>query len=73
MPEKRPLGWIIEVQSLTAVSRRYAVVADNLERAKALVGDHARVTNERIELTRILTDGEIGRLRLSPGEVRAYE
>jgi hypothetical protein len=73
MEDKRPLGWVIEVQSPSAVSRRYAVVADDLKRAKALVSDHAGVTNERVELMRVLTEGEVDRLRLSSGEVRAYE
>lgn len=51
----------------------YAVLADNLERAKAMVGDHLAVTNQRVELYRILTGGEVERLRLNPGEVKAYD
>ena len=74
MPEKRPLGWLIAVQAPTLAGiKLYAVVSDNLEHAKALVGDYLEVTNERVELERILTKGEVERLRLSPGEVRAYE
>ena len=75
MPEKRsPLGWLIAVQPPTkAVPKLYAVMADNLERAKVLVGDNLKLTNEHVELHRILTDGEVGRLRLNPGEVKAYD
>jgi hypothetical protein len=41
--------------------------------AEALVGDHLSVTNERLEFQRRLTDGEIARLGLKPGEVKRFE
>jgi hypothetical protein len=74
MAEKRASGWLISLQAPTIAGiKLYAVVADNLEQAKALVGDHLKVTNERVELERVLTEAEVERLRLSPRQVRTYE
>jgi hypothetical protein len=74
MPEKHPTGWLISVQAPSIAGiKLYAVVSDDLEHAKALVGDYVRATNELIEFERVLTKGEVERLRLTPGEVRTYE
>jgi hypothetical protein len=74
MPEKHPMGWLIEVRAGSPGLRRgrFAVLADNLQRASALVGDFLKVTSQRVELVRILTDGEVSNLGLRPGEVREY-
>jgi hypothetical protein len=83
MPDQRVLGWVISVQgSNDPKPKLYAVVvepkahlsvADELGRAQALVGEHLSVTNERVEFQRRLTNGEIARLRLKPGEVKRFE
>jgi len=74
MSEKLPLGWVIAVREPAAsIPKRYAVVADNAEDAKRLVGDHLAVTNQRVEFERVLTDGEVERLGLKPGEVKRFD
>ena len=50
----------------------YATVADTVDHAIALVGDHLAVTNEKVEFEKILTDHEVARLGLKTGEVRKY-
>jgi hypothetical protein len=72
MPEKRLSGWVIAVQAPQGAVRLYATVTDTLDHATALVGDHLRVTNEKVEFERVLTDGEVTRLGLKSGEVKAY-
>jgi hypothetical protein len=84
MSNKRLVGWLIAVQGpKDPMARLYAAVAQqkaaypSLENetghAEALVGDHLSVTNERVEFQRRLTNGEIARLRLKPGEVKRFE
>ena len=36
------------------------------------VGNHLNITNQQIEFYKLLTDGEIDRLRLKRGEVKRY-
>lgn len=73
MAEKRPTGWVIAVRAPNAlISKLYAVVAGDLEDAKALVGDHLKVTNEKVDFERVLSDSELTRLGLKLGEVKDY-
>jgi hypothetical protein len=51
---------------------RFAVLTDNLQRAKVLVGDHVAVNSQRVEFERPLTEQEIRKLGLKPNEVREY-
>ena len=69
----RPMGWLISVQALDC-SRRplYATVGKSYEQAKLQVFNHCSLTNEVLRLERILTDEEIKRLGLQPGEVKLY-
>jgi hypothetical protein len=83
MSNKRLVGWLVAVQGPKDLKQRlYAAVAQrkaypSLEHetghAEALVGDHLSVTNERVEFQRRLTDGEIVRFGLKPGEVKRFE
>jgi len=50
----------------------YATVADTVDHAIALVGDHLAITNEKVEFVKILIDDEVVRLGLKAGEVRRY-
>ena len=74
MPKQHPIGWLIEVSGGAPSGRhgRFAVLADNLQQAKALVAKHIVVTNQRVELARILTGDEVKNLALKPSEVREY-
>jgi hypothetical protein len=74
MPKQHPIGWLVEVSGGAPSARhgRFAVLADNLQRAKALVAKHVVVTNQRVELARTLTDDEVKNFALKPGEVREY-
>jgi hypothetical protein len=74
MAEKRPVGWLIEVRGGAPGARRgrFAVLAENLQRAKTLVRNHVGAFSQRIELQRILADDEVHNLVLKPGEVRDY-
>jgi len=48
--------------------RRTLLFEHETGHAEALVGDHLSVTNERVKFQRRLTNGEIARLGLKPGE-----
>jgi hypothetical protein len=50
----------------------YAVLADDLAHARALVGDYCVIGNAKIEFERLLTDTTIKRLNLKPGEVKPF-
>jgi len=50
----------------------YAVLADDLAHARALVGDYCVIGNAKIEFERLLTDTTIQRLKLKPGEVKPF-
>jgi hypothetical protein len=50
----------------------YAVLADDLAHARALVSDACNITNAKIEFERLLTDRTIKRLRLKYGEVKPF-
>ena len=69
----RPMGWLVSVQALDC-SRRplYATVGNSYEQAKLQVLNHCPLTNEVLRLERILSDEEIKRLGLQPGEVKLY-
>lgn len=85
MHRKRLIGWLVAVQGpKDPMPRLYAAVVERRRKAypslehetghaEALVGDHLSVTNERVEFQRRLTDGEIARLGLKPGEVKRFE
>lgn len=49
-----------------------ARVAYTHEQAKAQVGEYFATIVDTIRLERVLTDGEITRLGLQPGEVKLY-
>jgi hypothetical protein len=70
-PDMRPKGWLISVKAPEAVWL-YATVADTLEHAELLVGNHCAVSNEKVRFERVLTDGEIERLDLKPSKVTRY-
>jgi hypothetical protein len=72
--KSRTLGWLISVQSPTADHRPlYATIAKTNEHAKALVSAYSATTIvDTIRFERALTDGEITRLGLKPGEVKLY-
>ncbi len=74
MAEKRPMGWIIRVSGGAPGTKNglFAVVANSLEHATVLVGDHLGVTSQSVEMEKILTDGEVTRLGLKLGEVKSY-
>jgi hypothetical protein len=67
----QPKGWLISVKAAEAVWL-YATVADTLEHAEVLVGNHCAVSNEKVRFERILTDREIERLGLKPSKVTRY-
>ena len=67
----RPKGWLISVKAPEAVWL-YATVADTLEHAEVLVGNHCAVSNEKVRFERVLTDREIERLDLKPSKVTRY-
>ena len=67
----QPKGWLISVKAAEVVWL-YATVADTLEHAEVLVGNHCAVSNARIRYERILTDGEVEWLGLKPGKVTQY-
>ena len=46
--------------------------ADTIADAQMFVGNHLKITNQQIEFYKLLTDGEIDRLRLKRGEVKRY-
>ena len=52
----------------------YAVVADDVAHARALVADYCvtRSAKIKIEFERLLTDTTIKRLKLKPGEVKPF-
>jgi hypothetical protein len=70
----RPMGWLFSVQTPEAPHRPlYATVANTHEHAKVLVGNYCSATiKTTIRFERVLTDGEITRLGLKPGEVKLY-
>jgi hypothetical protein len=72
--EKRLIGWLIEVKGGGHGVRRgrFAVLTNNLQRAKVLVATHVAATSQRVEFDRALTEREVSKLRLKPDEVREY-
>jgi hypothetical protein len=50
----------------------YVTVANTFDHALALVGDHCKVTDEKVEFIRVLTDGEIKQLGLNLGQVKLF-
>jgi hypothetical protein len=69
-----PIGWVVTVwEPAASIPKRYAVVADDVEHAKALIGDYLAVTNQRVEFERVLTDGDVARLELKLGEVKLFD
>ena len=69
----RPMGWLISVQSPVAARRPlYATVANTHDQARLQVLKYCSITNETIRVERILSDEEIKRLGLQPGEVKLY-
>ena len=50
----------------------YAVVADDVAHARALVAECSVIGNAKIEFERLLTDTTIKRLKLKPGEVKPF-
>ena len=50
----------------------YAVVADDVAHARALVAEYCVIGSAKIEFERLLTDTTIKRLKLKPGEVKPF-
>ena len=69
----RPFCYLMSVLTPGAESAKwYAVLADDLAHAQALVGDSCNIANAKIEFERLLTDTTIKRLKLKPGEVKRF-
>ena len=69
----QPKGWLISVKAPEDIRvDLYATVADTLEHAEVLVGNHCAVSNEKLRFEIILTDREIERLDLKPSKVTRY-
>jgi hypothetical protein len=69
----RPHGWLISVKAPKARRPKlYVTVANTFDHALALVGDHCKVTNEKVEFIRVLTDEEIKQLGLKLGQVKLF-
>ena len=70
---KRPSCYLISVLIPGAENAKwYAVLADDLAHARALVGDYCAIGNAKIEFERLLTATTIKRLNLKPGEVKPF-
>ena len=70
---KRPSCYLMSVLIPGAENANwYAVLADDLTHARALVGDYCVIGNAKIEFERLLTDTTIKRLNLKPGEVKPF-
>lgn len=67
-----PTGWLIQVHPpfRPSQARLYAVIADNVHHAVALVGEYCSVTNERVLFEKTLTPADVAGLRLKPGMVK---
>ena len=73
MPQFQPIGYLFSVQEPGGLTRKlYATVADTIADAQVFVGNYLNITNQQIEFYKLLTDGEIDRLRLKRGEVKRY-
>ena len=73
MPQFQPIGYLFYVQEPGGLTRKlYATVADTIADAQMFVGNHLKITNQQIEFYKLLTAGEIDRLRLKRGEVKRY-
>ena len=69
----RPSCYLMSVLTLGADNANwYAVVADDVAHARALVADCCVIGNAKIEFERLLTDTTIKRLKLKPGEVKPF-
>jgi hypothetical protein len=69
----RPLCYLMSVLTPGAESAKwYAVLADDLAHARALVSDACNIANAKIEFERLLTDTTIKRLKLKRGEVKPF-
>jgi hypothetical protein len=82
MSDQARMGWLVAVQGrydtqprLYAVGgalEKYRSLKDEIAEALARVGDYLSITNERDRFERHLTDGEIARLKLKPGQVKRF-
>jgi hypothetical protein len=73
MSEQRPSGWIVRVKKPGSPGgQQYATVAETVDRALALVGDHLGVTIEQVEFLGILTESGVKNLSLNSGDVKRY-
>ena len=69
----RPSCYLMSVLIPGAESAQwYAVVADDVAHARALVADYCVIRSAKIEFERLLTDTTIRRLKLKPGEVKPF-
>ena len=69
----RPLCYLMSILTPGAESGKwYAVAADDLAQAKALVRDYCNIASAKIEFERVLTDTTIKRLKLKRGEVKRF-
>ena len=73
MPQFQPIGYLFYAEEPGGLTRKlYATVADTIADPQMFVGNHLKITNQQIEFYKLLTDGEIDRLRLKRGEVKRY-
>ena len=69
----RPSCYLLSALTPGAESAKwYAVAADDLAHAQALMGDYCNLANAKIEFERLLTDTTIKRLKLKRGEVKRF-
>lgn len=69
----RPSCYLMSVLTPGAENANwYAVLADDLAHAQALVGEYCNIANANIKFERLLTDTTIKRLMLKPGEVKRF-
>ena len=69
----RPSCYLMSVLTPGADNAKwYAVVADDVAHARALVADYCVIGNAKIEFERLLTDTTIKRLKLKPGEAKPF-
>jgi len=69
----RAAGYLMSVLTPGAEKANwYAVVADDVAHARALVADYCAIKSAKIDFERLLTDTTIKRFKLKRGEVKPF-
>ena len=58
---------VVNTDTGAEIAKWYAVAADDLAHAQALMGDYCNIANAKIEFERLLIDTTIKRLKLKRG------